>query len=81
MKATVLISAAAIGAAAFAGTAMAHEMDADGDGVYSLAELRAEYSDLTDAAYADLDTNHDQVVDADELSAAWADGRLKPLED
>ena len=81
MKATGLIAAAAIFASGFAGAALAHEMDADQDGLYSLAELRTEYPDLTAAEYAALDTNQDEAVDADELAAAWADGRLKPMDD
>ncbi len=80
MNAKVMIAAVAIGAAGFAGAALAHEMDTDQDGLYSLAELRAEYTALTEADYAALDTNQDDAVDAEELAAAIADGRLPSLE-
>jgi len=79
MKTTGLIAAAAVGAAGFAGAAFAHEMDTDQDGLYSLAEMRTEYADLSEADYAALDTNRDEAVDADELAAAIADGRLAPM--
>ncbi len=81
MKARLLIAAAAIGAAGFAGAALAHEMDVDADGLYSLAEMRTEYPDMSAADYAALDTNQDGALDADELAAAWADGRLAALDD
>jgi nucleoside phosphorylase len=76
----VALAAAAIGAVAFANGAFAHEMDLDQDGLYSLAEMRTEYPDLTDAQYAALDTNRDEAVDADELAAAIANGTLAPME-
>lgn len=72
-----ILSIAAIG---MAGTAFAHEMDTDQDGLYSLAEMRTEYADLTEAQYAELDTNQDEAVDADELAAAIANGTLPSME-
>ena len=80
MNTKVLIAAVAIGAAGFTGAALAHEMDTDEDGLYSLTEMRTEYTDLTEADYAVLDTNKDEAVDADELAAAIADGRLPSME-
>jgi hypothetical protein len=80
MKITGFVAAAVAGALAFGTAALAHEMDADQDGLYSLAELRTEYPNLTKAEYAALDTNADEAVDAKELQAAWADGRLKPMD-
>ncbi|MFV2034971.1 MAG: hypothetical protein ACC631_07650 [Halocynthiibacter sp.] len=80
MKAKLLIAAAAIGAAGFVGAALAHEMDTDQDGLYSLTEMRTEYADLSEADYAALDTNQDEAVDAEELAAAIAAGRLPSME-
>ena len=80
MNARLLIAAAAIGAAGFAGAAFAHEMDTDQDGLYSLTELRAEYADLTEADYAALDTNQDGAVDPAELEAAIASGKLPSMD-
>jgi len=80
MKLELLAGAVVIGMMALTGAAMAHEMDIDQDGLYTLAELRSEYPDLTEADYAALDTNQDEAVDAAELAAAIAEGRLAPME-
>ena len=80
MNTKLLIASLAIGVAGFAGAALAHEMDTDQDGLYSLTEMRTEYTDLTEADYAALDTNQDEAVDVEELAAAIADGRLPSME-
>jgi len=80
MKTVVLFAVAAIGAAGFAGAALAHEMDTDQDGLYSLTELRTEYADLSEADYAALDTNQDEAVDAEELAAAIEAGILPSMD-
>jgi len=80
MKRLMLTLTAAVSAVAIASTALAHEMDTDQDGLYSLAEMRTEYADLTEADYAALDTNQDEAVDADELAAAIASGILASME-
>lgn len=80
MNPRIFIAAAAIGATGFAGAALAHEMDADGDGNYTLEEIRSDFPDLTEADYALLDINGDGVVDADEIAAAREDGPLKRTE-
>ena len=80
MNRTVLAVGAVVGAVAVATTAFAHEMDTDQDGLYSLTEMRTEYTDLTEAQYAALDTNKDEAIDADELAAAIADGTLAPMD-
>jgi len=80
MKTLTLISAAGIAVSAFAGSVLAHEMDTDEDGLYSLSEMRTEYADLTEADYAALDTNQDEAIDAEELAAAIADGRLASMD-
>ncbi len=80
MNAKLLFATAAIVAVGFAGAALAHEMDTDQDGLYSLTEMRTEYADLTEADYAALDTNKDEAVDAKELAAAIASGKLPAME-
>jgi len=80
MKRLMLTLTAAVSAVAIASVALAHEMDTDQDGLYSLAEMRTEYADLTEADYAALDTNQDEAVDADELAAAIASGILASME-
>ena len=80
MNTKTMIAGLAIGATGFAGAAMAHEMDTDGDGAYSLIEIQSDFPDLTEAEYASLDTNQDGQVDADEVAAARIDGPLKTSE-
>ncbi len=72
--------AASIGLLAFAGTAFAHEMDTDQDGLYSLAEMKTEYAGLTQAQYDGLDANTDGAIDTKELAAAIASGKLPKME-
>lgn len=78
MNTNILIAAIVIGVAGLVGTAslvgvaLAHEMDTDGGGLYTLTEMRTEYADLTEADYA--------AVDADELAAASTHGRLPSME-
>lgn len=50
--------------------------DTDGNGTYSIEELRAAYPDLTDEVFASVDANGDGQVDADELAAAQEAGVL-----
>lgn len=72
--------AATLGAAAIATSAMAHEMDTDEDGLYSLAEMQTEYATLTEEQYAEIDTNADGAVDPEELAAAIENGVLPAME-
>lgn len=81
MRPTIMIAATAAALAGFATAALAHEMDTDQDGLLTLAELQAEYPDLTEATYDAVDANADGAVDDDELAAAWESGILAPLED
>lgn len=73
--ALTLAALAALSAPALAQTEVA---DADGDGVYSLAELSAAYPDLDEATFATIDVDGDGFVDADELQAAREAGTLAP---
>lgn len=80
MKNIVLIAAAAIGSIAIANHAVAHELDIDQDGLYSLVEIQAEYPNMTQAEYDVLDSNDDAAVDPDEFAAAVANGTLTPTD-
>lgn len=50
--------------------------DTDGNGSYSMEELKASYADLTDETFKTIDANADGAVDAAELEAAVAAGVL-----
>ncbi len=69
--ATVLL----IGGGATATSAQT-DMDANGDGVYSIEEMQAVFPDLTEETFTTIDANADGVVDADELKAAQDAGML-----
>tara|TARA_R110002124_G_scaffold112195_4_gene266193 strand:+ start:610 stop:849 length:240 start_codon:yes stop_codon:yes gene_type:complete len=79
MKTTPILALAAAGLLAATGAAFAHEMDTDQDGLYSLAEMRTEYPNLTQQEYDALDTNADGAVDAAELAAAIESGALPAM--
>lgn len=50
--------------------------DTDGNGVYSIEELKAAYPAVDAAKFAEIDQNGDGSVDADELQAAIEAGKL-----
>ncbi|MDV7145515.1 EF-hand domain-containing protein [Tropicimonas sp. TH_r6] len=50
--------------------------DTDGDGVFSMDELKAAYPDLTEDTFSVVDTNADGVIDAEELAVAIGAGVL-----
>ena len=64
--------------AVLAGAAWAQTMveDSDGDGVYSMEEMRAAYPDVSDDVLVQIDVNEDGAIDEDELAAAIAVGVL-----
>lgn len=60
-----------------AGAAQAQTVtDTDGNGVYSIEELKAAYPSVDAAKFAEIDQNGDGSVDADELQAAIEGGKL-----
>ncbi|MBT8412971.1 MAG: hypothetical protein KJO30_01465 [Boseongicola sp.] len=65
--------------AVLAGAVWAQTMveDADGDGVYSMEEMRAAYPDVSDDVLVQIDVNEDGAIDEDELAAAIAVGVLE----
>ena len=62
--------------AGFGSAAMAAAEDTDGDGVYSMEEMKAAYPDITDEIFGDVDSNGDGSIDPEELAAAEAAGIL-----
>lgn len=52
------------------------DMDADGSGSLSLAELQAMYPSLTEEGFISIDANADGAVDEAELTAAVEAGTL-----
>ncbi len=56
---------------------MAEVQDANGDGVYSMDELKVTYPDLTEDVFGQLDQNGDGALDAEELAVAEEAGILK----
>ena len=72
--ATIAITALCL--PAFAMGQGATEMDANGDGMLSMAELQAVYPDMTADQFATVDTNADGSLDATEVAAATDAGLL-----
>ena len=48
--------------------------DTDGNGTWSLVELQAVWTDLTEEAFTGMDTSGDGAIDAAELQAALDNG-------
>jgi hypothetical protein len=76
MKKFALAFAALSSFAAVAAHAEMVVTDTDGNGTYSMEEMKATYTDLTEDTFKAIDTNADGQIDADELSAAVAAGTL-----
>ena len=61
-----------------AGVAAAAEIeDANGDGVYSMDEVKVAYPDLTEELFGQLDVDGDGALSADELAAGEEAGLLQ----
>lgn len=56
--------------------AMAEVEDTNGDGVYSMDEVKVTYPDLTEEVFTTLDANADGALDAEELAAGVSAGLL-----
>lgn len=72
---TTFATLALLGASATAMSA-ATELDADGDGMLTFAELQAGFPDLTEETFATMDGNGDGMLDGDELAAAQDAGMI-----
>lgn len=72
------IIAITVACVALIGAAFAQSMaeDTDGDGVYSMDEMRAGYPDVSDEVLVQIDVNEDGAIDEEELAAAIAVGLL-----
>lgn len=71
-----LAFAAALTLAAVPVTAQTTVSDTDGNGTFSLEEMKAAYPKMNESAFARIDVNGDGAVDADELRAAQEQGTL-----
>ncbi|WP_299919407.1 EF-hand domain-containing protein [uncultured Roseobacter sp.] len=72
----VTLVAALMTSVAFSANAMSAEIDTDGDGKASLAELQVSYPELTEEVFGDIDTNGDGLVDDEEMAIAVELGNL-----
>jgi hypothetical protein len=72
----LLLAPIAFASAAFAQATLPDVPDTDGSGSWSLAELQAVWTDMTDEAFAGIDANADGSVDVTELQAAMDNGVL-----
>ena len=71
MKRIALILApVAFASAAFAQATLPEVADTDGNGTWSLVELQAVWTDMTEEGLAAIDANVDGAVDTTELQAA-----------
>jgi hypothetical protein len=70
----IILAPLALATAAVAQATLPDVPDADGNGTWSLAELQAVWTDLTEDGFAAIDTNADGAVDAAELQAALDNG-------
>ena len=75
MKRIALILApVAFASAAFAQAALPEVADTDGNGTWSLVELQAVWTDMTEDGFTAIDANADGAVDTTELQAALDNG-------
>ncbi len=79
------MSRVAIGAllatfAAFSAHAMSAEIDADGDGKASLAELQKVFPELTGDLFLEIDANADGFVDDEEMMIAVETGIIPGID-
>jgi hypothetical protein len=56
------------------------EVDTDGDGAYSMAELQVVYPDMTETVFATMDADQSGLIDMDEMKMA-EDAALLPKTD
>ena len=61
---------------AYTAGAVTADIDTDGDGMASLAELQVSNPDLTEEAYLDMDTDGDGFINDEEMAIAIESGYL-----
>jgi hypothetical protein len=70
----IVLAPLAFASAAFAQTTLPEVADTDGNGTWSLVELQAVWTDLTEETFTSIDTGADGEVDQTELQAALDGG-------
>ena len=75
MKYVTLVAALAT-SIAISASAMSPEIDTDGDGMASLAELQVSHPDLTEALFEEMDADGDGFLNDEELAIAVELGNL-----
>jgi hypothetical protein len=70
----ILLAPIALASAAFAQATLPEVPDTDGNGTWSLVELQAVWTDLTEDGFKGIDANADGAVDSTELQAAVDSG-------
>jgi hypothetical protein len=73
----ILLAPFALATAALAQATLPDVPDTDGNGSWSLVELQAVWTDLTEETFTAIDTTVDGAVDATELQAALDGGVIK----
>ena len=76
----ILLASMAMAPTAFAQATLPEVPDTDGNGSWSLVELQAVWTDLTEDTFKAVDTTADGNVDATELQAALDGGVIKAPE-
>jgi hypothetical protein len=71
-----ILVAALMTSVAFSAHAMSAEIDTDGDGMASFAELQVSYPELSEEVFGDIDKNGDGLVDDEEMAIAVELGNL-----
>jgi hypothetical protein len=72
----ILLAPFALASAALAQATLPEVPDTDGNGSWSLVELQAVWTDLTEDGFKAIDTSADGAVDATELQAALDGGAI-----
>jgi hypothetical protein len=70
----ILLAPVVLASAAFAQATLPEVADTDGNGTWSLAELQAVWTDLTEDGFKGIDSSGDGAVDQAELQAALDNG-------
>lgn len=73
----IMLAPFALATAALAQATLPDVPDTDGNGSWSLVELQAVWTDLTEETFTAIDTTADGAVDATELQAALDGGVIK----
>jgi hypothetical protein len=73
----VTLVAALVTSVAFSANAMPADIDTDGDGKASFAELQLAYPFLTDSIFMDIDTDGDGLINDEEMAIAVELGNLE----